>query len=75
MVITKLRCILIIFTGLHFKPDLALFKYVVMLLGLSNAPRTFQRLINSVFHKALDCFCTVYLNYILIYSSSTSEHL
>ena len=46
-----------------------------MPLGLSSAPTTFKRLINCVFQEALDHFCTVYLDDILIYSSSTVEHL
>ena len=46
-----------------------------MLLGLRNAPSIFQRLIYSVFKEALDHFCSVYLDDILIYSYSTSEHL
>ena len=46
-----------------------------MPLGLSKAPSTFQILINSVFQEALGRFCMLYLDDILIYSSSTAEHL
>ena len=46
-----------------------------MPLGQRNTLRTFQRLIKSAFQEALDHFCTVYLDDILIYSSSTFEHL
>ena len=46
-----------------------------MPLGLRNAPRIFQRLMYSVFQEALDQFCPVDLDDILVYSSSTSEHL
>ena len=46
-----------------------------MPLGLTNAPSPFQRLINSVFQEALNHFYTVYLDDILIYSSSTTKHL
>ena len=45
-----------------------------MPLGLSNAPIIFQILIKSIFQEA-DHFCTVHLDDILIYSSSTAEHL
>ena len=46
-----------------------------MPLGLSNAPSTFQRLMNSVFQEALDRFCSVYLDDILIYSEDVPSHL
>ena len=48
---------------------------MVMLLGLINAPSTFQKIINSVFKEDLDHFCTVYLDNILIYSSTYFKHL
>ena len=46
-----------------------------MPLGLSNTPRTFQKLTNSVFQEDLDQLFTVYLDNILMYSFSTLEHL
>ena len=58
-----------------FQTRFGLFEYVVMPLGLSNAPATFQRLMNSIFHEGLDHFCTVYLDDILIFSASIEEHL
>ena len=75
MVITKLKCTLIIATSLHFKPNLAFLNMYGHASRPENAPRTFQRLINSVFQEALDHFLTVYLDDILIYSSSTAKHL
>ena len=58
-----------------FQTRFRLFKYVVMLLGLSNAPSILQKLMNFVFQEALDCFSTMYLDDILIYSFSTSKNL
>ena len=58
-----------------FQTRFGLFEYTVMPLGLCNAPSTFQRLMNSVFCEALDKFCTVYLDDILIFSNTPQEHL
>ena len=48
---------------------------MVIPLGLRNTPRIFQKLMNSVFQEALDHFSIVYLDNIIMYLSSTSEHL
>ena len=43
---------------------------------LTNAPATFQALINTTLCKYLDIFVTAYLDDILIYTKSTSkEHI
>ena len=42
--------------------------------GLSNAPRVFMSPMNGVFHKYLDKFVQVFLDYILIYSKTREEH-
>ena len=49
-----------------FKTILGLFEYVFMLLGVRNAPSIFQKLIYNIFREALDHFCTVFLDDILI---------
>ena len=50
-----------------------LYKYNVMPFGLRNTPATFQRLMNQVV-AGLDG-CTVYLDDVVIYSDTWSEHI
>uniref|UniRef100_A0A8C6KLF6 Gypsy retrotransposon integrase-like protein 1 n=1 Tax=Nothobranchius furzeri TaxID=105023 RepID=A0A8C6KLF6_NOTFU len=57
-----------------FKTPLGHYEYLVMPFGLTNAPAVFQSLVNSVLHDFIDKFVTVYLDDILIFSSSLSEH-
>ncbi|SAL96876.1 hypothetical protein [Absidia glauca] len=51
------------------------FEFVVLPFGLTNAPPTFQRLMNRVLGDYLDRFCLVYLDDILIYSKTKEEHM
>ena len=51
------------------------FEYLVMPFGLTNAPATFQAYINKSLIGLIDHFCVVYLDDILIYSDSISEHV
>src|SRR6266498_3819471 len=52
-----------------------LYQFNVMLFGLTNAPATFQRLMNYVLHDYLNDFVVVYLDDILICSDTFKEHL
>jgi hypothetical protein len=45
-----------------------------MSFELINAFADFQRYINDALHSFLDHFCTAYLDDVLIYSSTLSEH-
>ena len=56
---------------MHF----GLFKWVVMPFGLSNAPSTFWYLMNQTFFDLLDHFMVVYLDDILVFCESLSDHL
>ena len=44
-------------------------------MGLCNAPQTFQTLMNNVFHDCIDNFIVIYLDDLLIFSSTMEEHL
>lgn len=57
-----------------FQTHFELYESLIMLFGLTDAPATFQKFMNDVLEKYLDVFCTAYLNDILIYSCTCSEH-
>jgi hypothetical protein len=57
-----------------FRTRYGLFESLVMPMGLTNAPATFQKFINDILRPFLDQFCTAYLDDILIYSDTLEEH-
>jgi hypothetical protein len=57
-----------------FNTYYSLYKTLVILFGLSNAPATFQACINKVLHSYLDVFCTIYINDILVYSNDLTSY-
>ena len=58
-----------------FTTPLGLFEYRVLSFGLTNAPATFQALINSILGPELSRYCLVYLDDIVVFSPSPEEHM
>jgi hypothetical protein len=58
-----------------FRTRYGLFEYRVMPFGLTNAPASCQRMINEQLHEYLDIFVVAYLDDILIFSKTKTEHI
>ncbi|KAK3563737.1 hypothetical protein QTP86_034461 [Hemibagrus guttatus] len=51
------------------------YEYLVMPYGLTNTPAVFQSLINELFYDLFNHFVIAYIDNILIYSASLTEHV
>jgi hypothetical protein len=57
-----------------FSTRYGLYEFTIMSFGLTNAPAYFMNLMNMVFMEYLDRFVVVFIDDILIYSKSDSDH-
>jgi hypothetical protein len=57
-----------------FSTRYGLYEFTVMSFGLTNAPAYFMNLMNMVFMEYLERFVVVFIDDILIYSKSESDH-
>ena len=58
-----------------FLTSYGLYKWVVMPMGLMNAPATFMCTMNNLFSKRLDSGVVVFLDDILLYSYTVNKDL
>ncbi|XP_037921369.1 uncharacterized protein LOC119658174 [Hermetia illucens] len=58
-----------------FVTPCGLYEYLRMPFGLKNAPATFQRLMNNILRDYINKICVVYLDDILVFSTSLQEHI
>ena len=57
-----------------FRTSCGLFEPVVMNFGLTNAPATFQHMMNDIFQDLQEVYVIIYLDNILIYSQDQETH-
>jgi hypothetical protein len=57
-----------------FRTPFGHFQFKVLIEGLTNAPATFQTVMNSILHPYIRKFVVVYIDDILIFSKSEAEH-
>ncbi|MBW0581361.1 hypothetical protein O181_121076 [Austropuccinia psidii MF-1] len=58
-----------------FRTKYVSYEYLVMPFSLTNSPASLQNLVNDILADFLDIFVVVYLDDIMVYSSSQEEHV
>ncbi|MBW0574152.1 hypothetical protein O181_113867 [Austropuccinia psidii MF-1] len=58
-----------------FRTKYGSFEYFKMTFGLTNAPASFQNLVNDIFQDMLDFYVVVYLDDITVFPKSGEEHV
>ncbi|MBW0470691.1 hypothetical protein O181_010406 [Austropuccinia psidii MF-1] len=58
-----------------FRTKYGSYEYLVMLFGLTNAPASFQNIVNDIFQDLLDVYFVVSLDEIVVFSKSEEEHV
>ncbi|MBW0492893.1 hypothetical protein O181_032608 [Austropuccinia psidii MF-1] len=58
-----------------FRTKYGSYEYLVIPFNLKNAPDLFQNLVNDIFVDFLDIFVVIYLDDIMVFSSSEEEHV
>ncbi|MBW0531278.1 hypothetical protein O181_070993 [Austropuccinia psidii MF-1] len=58
-----------------FRAKYGSYEYLVMPFGLTNAPVSFQNLVKDIFADSLDILVVVYLDDIMVFSSSQEQHV
>lgn len=57
-----------------FRTPIGHFQFRVLVEGLTNAPATFQMVMNRIFAKYIDQFVVVYLDDVLVFSRNAADH-
>ena len=58
-----------------FKTKYGHFEFLVMPMGLCNAPATFQSLMNRIFYDCIDIFLVIYMDDLLIFSKTKEDRM
>lgn len=59
----------------YFNAKYGPFEYLVMPMGICNSTATFQSVMNTIVYDCIDEHLVVYMNDLLIFSRSETEHL